>query len=261
MPSKEPDRYDYVTAKLPRTGKDGSDITGDRPGKGGRHRADGTYSGPVFDIEIEDGKPVSRHEHDAALRERDELSAENQRLGYANYELRVQRKERERARRQQEFDDTWGPLIRWALDKTVDYAVDRSAYAWTTWGKPFVKRTSKRIADQFTGVAKADKSKSERLIIDESTEVDFVSDRPTMRGDEAGRRMIRVALLVELLSNEMRVLDGVEIEGNILDVGAVSRALTEKATAGEPLTEGEVSKLETALLRLSEPPAPQKHLE
>lgn len=262
MPKDEPDEFDYVTAKLPRTGKDGSDITGDRPGKGGRHRADGTYSGPVFDITIEDGRPVSRGEHDAAVRERNKLSDENDRLGYANYELRTRQQERERARRQQQFEADWGPLIRWAVDNAVDYAVDSGAYAWTRWGKPFVKRTGQKIADQFTGLAKTVEHKAEHLILDESTEVDLVADRPTMSGEEAGRRISRVALLVELLADEMRALDGVEMDGNILDVSAVTRALTQKAATGEPLTEDEVSDLQAALHRLREkPPAPQRHLE
>lgn len=46
--------YDLVIAKLPRTDKDGNDVTGDRIGKGGRHRKDGTYSSVVEDIRIID---------------------------------------------------------------------------------------------------------------------------------------------------------------------------------------------------------------
>lgn len=36
--------FDYVVGKLPRRDKDGNDTTGDRIGKGGHHRDDGTYS-------------------------------------------------------------------------------------------------------------------------------------------------------------------------------------------------------------------------
>lgn len=48
--------FDYVVGKLPR--KEGNDTTGDRIGKGGRHRDDGTYSAVVYDLEIVDEKPT-----------------------------------------------------------------------------------------------------------------------------------------------------------------------------------------------------------
>ena len=41
--------FDYVVGKLPRRDKDGNDTTGDRIGKGGRHRDDGTYSAVAYD--------------------------------------------------------------------------------------------------------------------------------------------------------------------------------------------------------------------
>lgn len=44
--------FDYGICKVPRRDKDGNDISGDRIGKGGRHRSDGTYSGPVYDVEL-----------------------------------------------------------------------------------------------------------------------------------------------------------------------------------------------------------------
>lgn len=262
MPCEEPDDFDYVTAKLPRIGKDGADITGDRVGGGGRHRANGTYSGPVYDISIEDGRPVSRTEHDAAVRRRDELSEENDSLSRANHELRLRRQEREDARRRQQFEDDWGPLIRWAVDNTVDYAIDRGVYAWTRWGAPFVKRTSQRISAGLTStLAKPAEPKTERLIIDESTEVEVVIDRPTMSADEAERRLSRIALLVELLANEMRALEGVEMDDTSLDVDAVTRKLIEKASAGVLLTDEETSELEALLLTMrGQPPAPPKRL-
>lgn len=49
--------YDLGVCKIPRTDKEGNDITGDKIGKGGRHRADGTYSGPVYDIQKVDELP------------------------------------------------------------------------------------------------------------------------------------------------------------------------------------------------------------
>lgn len=51
--SKEKE-YDYVIGKLPRKDKEGKDTTGDKIGKGGRHRKDGTYSSVVEDIQIID---------------------------------------------------------------------------------------------------------------------------------------------------------------------------------------------------------------
>ena len=49
--------FDYGICKIQRVDKDGKDITGDKIGKGGRHRDDGTYSGPVFDVEQVDYDP------------------------------------------------------------------------------------------------------------------------------------------------------------------------------------------------------------
>lgn len=42
--------FDYVVGKLPRRDKDGNDTTGDRIGKGGRHRDDGTYSAVAYAV-------------------------------------------------------------------------------------------------------------------------------------------------------------------------------------------------------------------
>lgn len=49
--------FDYGICKIPRKDKDGNDISNDRIGRGGRHRSDGTYSGPVYDVEVVDGDP------------------------------------------------------------------------------------------------------------------------------------------------------------------------------------------------------------
>lgn len=40
--------FDYGICKIPRKEKDGNDISNDRIGRGGRHRSNGTYSGPVI---------------------------------------------------------------------------------------------------------------------------------------------------------------------------------------------------------------------
>ena len=53
----EDKNFDFGICKIPRTDKDGNDITSDRIGKGGRHRNDGTYSGPVYDITPVDHDP------------------------------------------------------------------------------------------------------------------------------------------------------------------------------------------------------------
>lgn len=50
--------FDYVVGKLPRKDKDGNDTTGDRIGKGGRHRGDGTYSAVAYDLEVVDEDPT-----------------------------------------------------------------------------------------------------------------------------------------------------------------------------------------------------------
>lgn len=49
--------YDIVVGKLPRKDKDGKDTTGDKIGRGGCHREDGTYSSVVYDIELVDDLP------------------------------------------------------------------------------------------------------------------------------------------------------------------------------------------------------------
>lgn len=55
--SEEKD-FDYVVGKLPRKDKEGNDATGDKIGKGGRHRDDGTFSGMAYDLEIVDEDPT-----------------------------------------------------------------------------------------------------------------------------------------------------------------------------------------------------------
>lgn len=50
--------FDYAVCKVPRKDKNGNDVTGDKIGKGGRHRSDGTYSAPVTDIQIVDEDPL-----------------------------------------------------------------------------------------------------------------------------------------------------------------------------------------------------------
>lgn len=50
--------FDYVVGKLPRKDKDGNDTTGDRIGKGGRHRDDDTYSAVAYDLEVVDEDPT-----------------------------------------------------------------------------------------------------------------------------------------------------------------------------------------------------------
>ena len=50
--------FDYVIGKLPRKDKDGNDATGDKIGKGGRHRDDGTFSGMAYDLKVVDEDPT-----------------------------------------------------------------------------------------------------------------------------------------------------------------------------------------------------------
>lgn len=52
--------FNYVVGKLPRRDKDGNDTTGDRIGKGGRHRDDGTYSAVAYDLEVVDEDPTKK---------------------------------------------------------------------------------------------------------------------------------------------------------------------------------------------------------
>lgn len=117
------------------------------------------------------------------------------------------------------------------------------------------------LAEDLSRLAKPEEPKTEHLIIDESAEVEAITDRPIMTSEEAGRHLSRVALFVELLANEMRALDGIEVDDTSLDVDAGSRKLIEKLSAGALLTHEETSELETLLLRMREqPPAPPKHL-
>ena len=43
--------YEEYKVKVPKHDKDGNDITGDKLGKGGRHRDDGTFSGMAYDFQ------------------------------------------------------------------------------------------------------------------------------------------------------------------------------------------------------------------
>lgn len=68
--------YDEYRVKVPKQDKEGKDITGDKLGKGGRHRDDGTFSGMAYDFQpLEDDGP-SREELEYQL----ELLAHEERL-------------------------------------------------------------------------------------------------------------------------------------------------------------------------------------
>lgn len=51
--------YDIAIAKIPRTDRSGKNITEDKLGGGGRHRADGTISGMAYDFKIIDEERFS----------------------------------------------------------------------------------------------------------------------------------------------------------------------------------------------------------
>lgn len=68
--------YDEYRVKVPKQDKEGKDITGDKLGKGGRHRDDGTFSAMAYDFQpLEDDGP-SREELEYQL----ELLAHEERL-------------------------------------------------------------------------------------------------------------------------------------------------------------------------------------
>ena len=80
---KEKD-FDYVVGKLPRRDKDGNDTTGDRIGKGGRHRDDGTYSAVAYDLEVVDEDPTKKAPEPTVIVQREVVEVEKQPTRYAD---------------------------------------------------------------------------------------------------------------------------------------------------------------------------------
>ncbi len=74
--------FDYVVGKLPRRDKDGHDTTGDRIGKGGRHRVDGTYSAVAYDLQVVDKDPTQKAPEPTAIVQRDVVEVEKQPTRY-----------------------------------------------------------------------------------------------------------------------------------------------------------------------------------
>lgn len=68
--------FDYVVGKLPRKDKDGNDTTGDRIGKGGRHRDDGTYSAVAYDLKVVDEDPTKKAPEPTVIVQREVVEVE-----------------------------------------------------------------------------------------------------------------------------------------------------------------------------------------
>lgn len=74
--------FDYVVGKLPRKDKDGNDTTGDRIGKGGRHRDDGTYSAVAYDLKVVDENPTKKASEPTVIVQREVVEVEKQPTRY-----------------------------------------------------------------------------------------------------------------------------------------------------------------------------------
>lgn len=74
--------FDYVVGKLPRRDKYGNDTTGDRIGKGGRHRDDGTYSAVAYDLEVVDEDPTKKAPEPTVIVQREVVEVEKQPTRY-----------------------------------------------------------------------------------------------------------------------------------------------------------------------------------
>lgn len=74
--------FDYVVGKLPRKDKDGNDTTGDRIGKGGRHRDDGTYSAVAYDLKVVDEDSTKKASEPTVIVQREVVEVEKQPTRY-----------------------------------------------------------------------------------------------------------------------------------------------------------------------------------
>lgn len=74
--------FDYVVGKLPRKDKDGNDTTGDRIGKGGRHRGDGTYSAVAYDLKVIDEDLTKKAPEPTVIVQREVVEVEKQPTRY-----------------------------------------------------------------------------------------------------------------------------------------------------------------------------------
>lgn len=112
--------FDYVVGKLPRKDKAGNDTTGDRIGKGGRHRDDGTYSAVAYDLEVVDEDPTKIVPPEPQVIVRREV---------VEVEKRPTRYE-DLPRYQQLIVDGIEIIVDKIVDKTVDGAFDWAGRRW-----------------------------------------------------------------------------------------------------------------------------------
>lgn len=97
--------FDYVVGKLPRRDKYGNDTTGDRIGKGGRHRDDGTYSAVAYDLEVVDEDPTKKAPEPTVIVQREVVEVEKQPTRY-------------------EYLPWYGQLICDGIEMVMPYVVD-----------------------------------------------------------------------------------------------------------------------------------------
>lgn len=123
--------FDYGICKVPRRDKDGNDISGDRIGKGGRHRSNGTYSGPVYDVELV-GYDPSVPQTRTVYRDRPV---------YIEHPVCVQQKASFLEELVSDFIRDYGPVL---LNRVLDNA---EAAFWSWWDERKERKNAARIAE------------------------------------------------------------------------------------------------------------------
>lgn len=167
--------FDYGICKIPRRDKDGNDISGDRIGKGGRHRSDGTYSGPVYDVELvgyDPSVPQTR-------------TVYHDRPVYIEQPVYVEQKESFLEELASDLIRDYGPVL---LNRLLDNA---EAAFWGWWDERKERKNAARMAE---AKSKRRDSLKSAAAASRSADVPFKNDRATEANAVAGLRSTTIVM-------------------------------------------------------------------
>lgn len=221
--------FDYVVGKLPRKDKNGNNVTHDRIGKGGRHRENGTYSAPAYDLVVVDEDPtkiVPPEPQVIVRREVVEVERQPQRVEDLPFGQRLIYRVAEVA-------------IPYAVDGTF-YLVGRGINAAINYGKrKYAERKASKLASPKKQALKVDEVQKSSTVVQSSAtktttldEIDAAYENYSinMTSEEAQKEFVD-AFVLRLLSEKklwkIAHANIVDSAGNIID----GRAMIDKLSS------------------------------
>ena len=228
--------FDYGICKIPRKDKDGNDISNDKIGRGGRHRSDGTYSGPVYDVEVVDGDP----------------SVPRTKTVYRDRPVIVEKKpslmKRVAANLFYEHGEEWinrgldiaeMAVRNWWADRKERKATERLAKyeaqhnaAQQQEAAPRLK--AEQVLREAQGSAKAAVVENRSTVVSAQDEFDSAYEQYTihMTNEEAQKELIDIFILTIMREKKIQKLRHARVEdaaGHIVDGGELAKRLADPA--------------------------------